>query len=172
MKKINVRLHISDEEVEASRILDSVSSILDNNTIFSMSSINGNSSYINSAFFAYSTNLNLYFLTEETTQHAQNVLINSSVAVSLCNNAKLYGENLQGLQLFGTCKITPFLQTTEAITIYMQRFPLFRKIIKNPEDFITGILKSKLYRIEIHSIKLIDEPQFGRRRYIKAQVLR
>jgi uncharacterized protein YhbP (UPF0306 family) len=169
MTELSVNLQ-SDSDYSQIDLIQSVNHILENNTLLAMSSIWGMQSYINTAFFSYNSKMELFILTEHSTIHALNIEKNNSIAVAIWNDSGVYGENLQGIQLFGYCEKVPALKILDALNNYNKRFPTFAQIIKHPTDFAKGIVKSRLYVLKIEKLKLIDEPTFGRRNYINLTI--
>jgi uncharacterized protein YhbP (UPF0306 family) len=169
MTELKVKL-IGDSNYLQVDLLQSVNHILESNNLLAMSSLTGSQSYINTAYFSYNSKLELFILTEHTTIHAQNIEKNPSVAVAIWIDSATYGENLQGLQLFGSCEKVSTLKMIEALNNYNNRFPTFAQIIKHPADFAKGVVKSRLYVLKINKLKLIDEPTFGRRNYISLTI--
>lgn len=151
----------SDKEINSS-----IESILKSNSLGAMSSINGSKSYVNTAYFVYSNDLVLYFLSQPTDIHVSNITNNSSVAVAIWETPDNWGENLRGLQLFGTCKqLSLGKELLDGMKLFIKKFPAFKSIIKHPGEFADGVA-SRMYAIRISSVKILDEPQFGRRKYI------
>ena len=169
MKTSIVKL-IGDSNFSQDDLLRSITHILESNTLLAMSSLSGLNSYINTAYYAYNNNLELFILTEQSTIHGQNIEQNPSIAAAIWMDSGKYGENLQGLQLFGVCEKVSTLKLFDALKQYNNRFPTFAQIIKHPEDFAKGVVKSRLYILKIDKIKLLDEPAFGRRNYISLTI--
>ena len=169
MEKINAQFNHPEYEDEA--INTSLTHLLSNNSLCAMASISGNIAHINTAYFVYDSNLSLYFLSQPTDMHSANITQNSSVAIAIWSQSKQWGEDLQGVQLFGTCKqIGLGKQLISAMKLFLTRFPAFKAIMKHPGEFADGV-PSRMYAVEVSSLKLLDEPQFGRRNYIELKVV-
>jgi hypothetical protein len=167
----NLKLKISCSEVyQSEMLLDCVNKILDNNTLLAMSSVNGVESHINTVFFAYNENLELIMLTDPNDEHSHNVESNPSVGVAIWNTPEVFGENLQGVQIWGECSRLKGIKQLDGLRVYNNRFPTFSQVIKHPDDFFKGITNSRLYVIKPKKIKIIDELNFGRREYITMNV--
>lgn len=70
---------IADEDV-----VQSIFSILKYNVLCSIATVTaGNRAYINTAYFCYSDELALYFLSHPSSLHCKNVLRNASVAMTI-----------------------------------------------------------------------------------------
>ena len=145
----------------------SLNEIISGNILLSMASIkDDNTSWINTAYFGYSSNLTLYFLSPPTAQHSINVISNGTVAVSIFDSHQSPSSKKRGLQLFGICRRAVGIEVMEGLDVYAERFPSISSVIKSPEDFDKGILESKLYIILPREIKIFDEEIFGNEKWV------
>lgn len=169
--RTKLAVHFNHSAYSDAQLHESILDILEKNALLAMATVKSGESYINTAFYAYTDLLELLIFTEPSTQHSQNVAIQPSVAVALWNTPPIWGEQLQGLQLFGICqRVEERTETlTHAIRVFTERFPDFQHIIATPADFASGKTERKFYKITVQSLKLIDEPRFGRRKYITLQ---
>lgn len=147
-------------------LYDSISKLFANNTDLAMATVVDGKAYVNTVHYAFNEALDLFILTQAHTQHGINLTKNPSIAVAIWNKPEVPGSNLEGIQLFGTCKQVSALGLPEAIMVYGSRFVSFGQAIKHPQDFDKGITDARLYVIKSNSGKLLDEPKFGRRNYI------
>jgi len=170
MNKLNITL--AHPSFPSNDLCESVASILDENDSGAMSTLRGNKAYINTAFFTYSSDLHLYFLSRLYDEHSKNIEQNHSTAVAIWSIPEVWGTDLRGVQLFGTSELVPFSKLIEPLRIYNQRFPLFSNTVKHPEDFNKGVTESRIYVLKVDSLKLLDEPRFGRRNYLTLEVKR
>lgn len=146
---------------------ESISGVLDANELAAISTVrDGANSHIHTAYFAYGDNLEIYFISPLTDQHSVNIGANASVAMAIWNKTERWGESLQGVQIYGKAEVLGFgLNLVKGMTCYLKRFNAFAGIIKHPGEFAEGI-SSRMFVIRPSSIKLLDEPRFGRRNYI------
>ncbi len=159
-------LHYNHKKYPDEKINESIATILHSTTLFSVATIkNKNISHIHTAFFCYSLNLNLYFLTPPTTQHSLNVVINPSIAVSIFDSHQKPPDKKRGLQIFGNCHLAKGKDFNEGIVLYSRRFE-WTRVIKNPQDLIKAGFESKLYIINPSSIKIFDEVIFGEEKWV------
>lgn len=155
------------ESVNDETLNKSLNEIVSGNILLSMASIKaGNTSWINTAYFGYTSKLALYFLSPPTAQHSQNILLNGAVAVSIFDSHQLSASQKRGIQLFGVCRRAVGLEIAEGLDVYSERFPSISGVIKSPEDFDKGIIKSKLYIILPKEIKIFDEQIFGEEKWV------
>jgi nitroimidazol reductase NimA-like FMN-containing flavoprotein (pyridoxamine 5'-phosphate oxidase superfamily) len=153
-----------------SELTDSISAILSANELCAIATVMGGGSYIHTAYYAYSSNLEFYYLSQPSDQHSQNIEQNESVAIAVWNKPDKWSENLQGVQVFGRCKeVGPGRDLVEGMKLFLQQFHDFSKVMKSPGRFMDGITL-RMYMVRPRSLKLIDEPRFGRRNFIVVQV--
>jgi uncharacterized protein YhbP (UPF0306 family) len=162
----NIDIHFAHPNYSDQQLVDSISNILNTNTTLSMATVKGNESYINTVFYAYNSSLDLFIFTQPYTQHGQNIQSNPSIAIAIWTPPQVWGENLQGLQMFGTCERVKDEDLINAMHVFSERFSGFGQLIKDPADFEKGITESRLYVIKTYTLKLLDEPALGRRNYI------
>jgi len=167
---MKLKLHFSHTHYNDEELAQSITNILEDSTELALATQKNNQSHINVAHYAYNNLLELYILTQPSTQHTKNIDLNPSVAAAIWNATATPGENLRGLQLFGVCERVQKLELNNALRQYSQRFKSFREVIKHPTDFAKGITDSRFFVIKVEWLKLIDEPRFGRRNFIIAQV--
>jgi uncharacterized protein len=149
----------------------SISQILDVHELCAIATLNeGSTSHIHTAYFAYDEHMDIYFISPLTDQHSINISKNASVAVAVWNPTRQWGESLQGLQIYGKAEVLGVgMNLVRGMTLYLKRFKDFSSIIKHPGEFAQGI-SSRMYVIRPTSLKLLDEPRFGRRNYIELTV--
>ena len=152
----------------------SISEILTANTLLSMANIRKNGdhfeSWICTAFYAFSSSLNLYILTPPDTQHIQNLSHNKSVAVAIYDSHQEPTQHKRGLQVFGSCEQANGIRLVDGYRLYAMRFVWLPDFIKKPEDFAKGIIQSKLYVIHPKEIKIFDEPTFGEEVWVTVSI--
>jgi uncharacterized protein YhbP (UPF0306 family) len=97
--------------------------------------------YCANAFYAYDTENNrLVFTSDETTHHAQQMVVNSRVAASVVLETRIVGK-VQGLQICGTAK----RGDQSDRKVYLHRFP-----------YAAAIGELHLWHIEPDFIKFTD----------------
>ena len=159
------------ENVGDEALNKSLNGIFSSNILLSMASIkDGKDSWINTAYYAYSSSLKLYYVSPPSTQHSKNIDRNTSVAVSIFDTHQNPTDQKSGLQIFGMCRQATGEEVAEGLTLYSERFPWLSKYIKTPEDFDKGILESKLYIITPHTIKILDEAVFGEEKWVTVNI--
>jgi uncharacterized protein YhbP (UPF0306 family) len=163
-KKINFKFNnptYKDEELN-----ESINKILSGNQLGAFATINNNASYINTAYYCFNSKMSLYFISDPSTQHVQNIKTNSSIAIAISNSDQSWDNAKCGLQLFGKCEQAKGLTLIEGTALYLKRFVGIKQWITNADDFIKGAINSKMYVVKISKIKLFDEETFGEEVYI------
>ena len=150
----------------------SIKQILSSNTLFSMSSINkDNTPWINTAFYSFDENLNLYFLSDPNTIHTKNISDKKTVAVNIFDSHQKPEDEKKGLQLIGEChKINDEKEIFSAIKNYGKKYLSFGNLIKAVNDIAKNKMKARFYKIEINYISIFDEEFFGEETWVEVRV--
>lgn len=150
----------------------SVFSILQDNRLCSMASVTGeNRAHINTAYFCYSNELELYFLSHPGSLHCRNLSKNSSMAITIFCSAQKWTGLDQGLQLFGTCSQARGLQAGKAERLYGKRFPAYARWRASlRRDDVARRYRFYLFRTS--KVKILDEKSFGDAVFVYAIVKR
>src|SRR5881296_1644071 len=167
-----VEKRFSDE-----RIRRSISRILRENVLCSISTVApGNQPHINSAYFCYTPDLALYFLSDPDSRHCRNLERKPSLAMTIFKSAQEWGGQDRGLQLFGACRRTRGGGAVEAERSYAARFAPYAKWMKGKsaaERRQAALLRSyAFYRFLPSRIKILDEREFGGAMFVTAAVVR
>ncbi len=163
-------LKFKNSKYSDQKIYKSTVTILSATKLFSVASIKDqNTSYIHTAFYCYSNNFSLYFLTPPTAQHSKNFEENQSVAVAVYNSGQGL-ENKKGLQIFGSCHKAKGKDLEEGYELYAKRFTWLKNYIKSTLDFKKKIIQSRVYVIKPKIIKIFDEPAFGNEKWVTVSV--
>ena len=167
-----VETRFSDE-----RIRRSISRILRENVLCSMSTVAPvNRAHINTAYFCYTPELVLYFLSDPDSRHGRNLERSPSLAMTIFKSAQEWGGQDRGLQLFGTCRRTRGRGANEAERVYAARFSPYAKWMKGMSPAgrqQAALLRSyAFYRFLPSRIKILDEREFGGAIFVTARVAR
>ncbi|PID30578.1 hypothetical protein CSA80_01065 [Candidatus Saccharibacteria bacterium] len=163
---MTLKTHFNHPDFADEQLNESIAAILEANQTGAMSSIAGDKAHINTAYFAYTSKLELFFVSLPSDTHSINITENNSVALSFWSESSTWSENLQGVQIFGTAEelgIGPKL--VEGMKVFAARYPAVSAIIKNPGAFKDGVAV-RMFRVQSERVKLLDEPRFGRRNYL------
>lgn len=117
-------------------------------------------------FYASSPGLDLVFVTDPGTRHGRNLAASGRASAAI--QAEVIGwSDIRGLQLEGSAVRIPDPQRSEAMAIYLDRFPDIRRLQEAPRDEAErGIARRlaaiALWRLSPTFIRLIDNRErFG-----------
>lgn len=170
-------IQVVDKRFSDERIRRSISRILRENVLCSISTVSpGNRAHVNTAYFCYTPELTLYFLSDPSSRHCRNLERNDSVAMTIFRSAQEWGGQDRGLQLFGVCRRTSGRGTVEAERFYAARFSPYDKWMKGmspAERRQAALLQSYVfYRFLPRRVKILDEREFGGAIFVTAAVVR
>lgn len=137
------------------RVRRSVFRILRRNVLCSMATVaREDRAHINTAYFCYSPDLELYFLSYPTSLHCKNLKRNPSMAMTIFDSSQNWGDPDRGVQLFGSCSEVRGDEAKEAERLYLGRFPRY-------EDLAPRLRPCRFYRFLPRRVKVLDEREFG-----------
>jgi len=146
--------------------------IMAENTLCSMATITrSNRAHINTAYFCYSRDFELYFWSHPDSLHSRNLKWNPSMAVAIFSSSQTWQEPDKGLQLFGICRIASGRQARKAEKLYAKRFRYYAswKASLKPADSASHY---RFFRFAVNRLKLFDERKFGEAVFVSAAVKR
>lgn len=154
-------MRISTARIADEQALKAVVQILSENLLCSMSTVTAqHRAHISTAYFCFSEELVLYFLTHPGSMHCRNLLANSSMAVAVFSSSQNWADPDKGLQLFGTCNMTDGNESVRAERLYAERFPAYvewRRQLRG-EDLP---LAYRFYGFVAEKVKILEEREFG-----------
>jgi uncharacterized protein YhbP (UPF0306 family) len=163
---------IPTKAISPGRVRRSVFRLLTENVLCSIASVTAdNQAHINTAYFTYSLELKLYFLSHPNALHSQNVLRNSSMAIAIFPSNQTWGGPDRGLQLFGNCRQAAGREAKRAEKLYNERFVSYAAWKTDVATEAAGQDYS-FYCFTTSYTKLFDEQEFGGGRFILAKVKR
>ncbi|MFE7134004.1 pyridoxamine 5'-phosphate oxidase family protein [Streptomyces sp. NPDC057638] len=165
----------SPHEQHADEVLRaSLEELLADITLFSVATTGPDGAHINTAFFAYDGELDLFFISERSTRHSRNAVDDPRAAATVARKPPEYGEHLHGVQLAGVVHEARETETgaRAGLDCYQGRFPAFAPDEESLRRLHDGEGPLALYRFRVESLTLLDEPRFGRRVYVRAAVVR
>ena len=161
-------------KVNKTRALKSVFFILNSTALMALSTFDRRNSQpcICSAYFVFDNKLNLYFWTDPNSLHSKNISNNPKVAAAIVDSGQKWGTFLKGVHLFGTAEIITNKELAVSGRLYLGRFPDASKFVKKIEDFHSEKYQSRIYKIQINKIKLLDEAVFGKEEFVEISFIR
>jgi len=158
------------EELTAERARRSIIRVLDGVPLGAWATITrGGEAHVNTAYYSYSEDLVLYFMSHPQSLHCQNLSTNSSMAVAIFASEQKWADPGRGLQLFGRCDQLKGRDAEIAERTYRQRFRAYAdwKDSLKPND---AALDYRFYRFVPHRVKVLDEAEFGDAVWVEVQV--
>jgi len=151
--------------------------ILRENVLCSISTVAPrNRAHINTAYFAYSPDLELFFLSHMDSLHSKNLERNASMAIAIFRSAQPWGVPNRGIQLFGTARRATGPAAKRAERFYGRRFPAYLRVTRSTrakEREMGDQLQSyRFYRFVPRTVKILDEGEFGGGVFVVATVPR
>jgi uncharacterized protein YhbP (UPF0306 family) len=127
--------------------------------------------HANTAFFAYSDALEIFFLSHPMSQHCRHLRSNASVALTVFSSEQKWADAGRGVQLFGTAEEVSGAAAREAERRYETRFPLYHAWrVSLAEDDLAR--EYRFYRIVVTTVKILDEEALGDGLVVRATVVR
>ena len=112
----------------------------------------------------------LHVMTGPDTIHGRHLLENPAVAVTVFSTDQRWTDQKRGLQIFATGELTPAKAVPGVLAKYLSTYRGVRGWVKGAADPPkTG---SRFFSLTIERVKLLDEPAFGRRVHVQADVVR
>lgn len=135
-----------------------------------MATVNKNGgAHINTAYFAYSNEPELFFCSYPDSTHCRNLSKNPSMAITVFESRQTWGKPDKGIQLFGSCHEAKQNWRNKAERVYGSRFRGFAKW-KHEIEKEEGEFTLRLYRFVPKKAKILDEVEFGGGVFIKVSL--
>jgi uncharacterized protein YhbP (UPF0306 family) len=135
--------------------------ILRSNVLCSMATVTPEGrAHINTAYFSFTRDLVLYFLSHPSSIHSRNLAMNPFIAITVFCSRQIWSGPDQGLQLFGLCHQAKHAHAKRAVTSYGERFRQYAKWKSKlaPDD---SAREYQWYEFVPNYIKVFDEKAFG-----------
>lgn len=132
--------------------------------------------HINTAYFSFSRDLEVIFLSNPTAIHCRNLATNRSMAMAIFRSTQPWGTPGAGLQLFGACAEARGARAAQAERLYAKRFPAHARWLAAAGDDrarrAAQLRSYRFYRFLPRRIKILDEAEFGDAAWAVAAVRR
>jgi uncharacterized protein YhbP (UPF0306 family) len=153
----------SMRRVGAARLRALAGALLDASTLCAIATVSPRDrAHINTAYFAWSDDFSLVWLSEPIAKHSRNLGTNASAAVAVYNSTQRWGKADRGIQLFGSARAAVGIAAREAERIYVRRFPEYSQVELGAYRF---------YRFRPRRLKLFDEHLLGGGVFVTARVV-
>jgi uncharacterized protein YhbP (UPF0306 family) len=152
----------SHRRIAAARIAATARELLDASFLCTIATVTPRGrAHINTAYFAWSPDFDIVWLSEPRADHSRNLRANSSVAIAVYDSKQSWGEPDRGIQLFGSAHETAGDEADLAQTLYTKRFPRVTN---------TDLSAYRAYRFRPRRLKLFDEQTLGPATFVTAHV--
>lgn len=154
----------SNRPVAAARIAATARRLLDASTLCAIATVTPNgSAHLNTAYFAWSRDFDIVWLSEPRARHSRNLRANKSVAIVVYDSTQTWGKPDRGIQLFGSAREVKGENANKAETLYTKRFPDFTEANLSAYGF---------YAFRPRRLKLFDERTLGAGTFVTARLTR
>jgi uncharacterized protein YhbP (UPF0306 family) len=150
----------------AEALRDTISRFLQNHNTLSLATAGRTEPWAASVFYASDDALHLYFVTDPTTHHGQDLTRNSRVAGTINADCADWTQ-IRGLQLSGHAAQVSAEDRPAALAIYLDKFPAVARMMDDPasdQERLIGerLAATPLYQLRPSWVRLIDNAQrFG-----------
>jgi uncharacterized protein YhbP (UPF0306 family) len=157
-----VAIERSSKPVASQRLPSVARSLLDASNLCTIATVGlGSRAYVNTAYFAWSRDFGIVWLSEPRAKHSRNLRTNKTVAIAVYDSAQQWGKPDRGIQLFGTAHRAEVAEAEAAERLYAKRFPAFRG---------TDLGAYRFYAFLPRRLKLLDEESLGAGTFVSAKL--
>jgi uncharacterized protein YhbP (UPF0306 family) len=143
--------------------------ILEGSRLLSLATVGaGGAAHINTAFFAFDPDFTLYVFTPPGTEHARNLVGNSSAAATVFDSHQAPASR-RGLQLFGEMRMLDGAEAVRAHARFTERFADLRETAPGYDDVVEK-LPSRFFALTPRRIKVFDEVLLDQGEYVEVLV--
>ena len=158
---------MADEEMQ-----ERISNFLSQHNTLTLASLHEGNPWACAVFYCHDETLNLYFISESKTWHAQDISAHPEVAVTIHGDVKSWND-IQGLQVTGRASLVPIDKRKEVEDLYLNTFLDIKALFHAARDgqalkIAERFRQSDFYCIEPHWIRFIDNSRgFGFKEELK-----
>jgi uncharacterized protein len=154
----------SRRRVAAARMAALAAELLDGSPLCAIATVApGSSAHVNTAYFAWSTDFDVVWISEPNARHSRNLRANTSVAIAVFDSDQTWGEPDRGIQLFGSAGQAKGRGVERAEELYAGRFQRAREF---------DLTSYRFYVFRPRRLKLFDERALGAGVFVTAKVAR
>jgi len=152
----------STRPIAAARLDTLVRRLLSASTLCAIATVSpGNRPHVNTAYFAWSRDLELVWLSEPGALHSRNLRKKASASIAVYDSNQRWGNPDRGLQLFGAAREVIGPAARDAEHTYATRFPGYDR---------AEVGGYRFYRFRPRRVKLFDEEALGAGVFVTASV--
>jgi uncharacterized protein YhbP (UPF0306 family) len=130
--------------------------------------------HLNTAYFAFTQDLAVYFLSHPGSRHSQNLMDNGSAAVAVFRSDQRWGGHDRGVQLVGDARRTFGAARARAEVTYSARFPLYDRWLQartpSGRKAAAQVRSYAFYQFRPKTVVVFDEGAFGLAPFVTATV--
>ncbi|HEV8251207.1 MAG TPA: pyridoxamine 5'-phosphate oxidase family protein [Gaiellaceae bacterium] len=150
------------QHVSQRKIATLLRSLLDASTLCAIATVTrGGSAHINTAYFAWTPDFRVIWLSAPGAGHSRNLRENPTAAIAVFDSNQVWGKADRGVQMFGSAKEVSGADLRDSERIYRKRFP------KTGES---DLLPYRFYVLRPRRVKLFDERELGPGVFVTASV--
>lgn len=153
-------------------VRDAIRRMLEGHNTLTLATIADGSPWAASVFYVSDADFNLYFVSDQRTRHAQEMLGNPRVALAI--NADVDGWNdVRGLQIEGDAARVAGAGRATALALYLAKFASVRALFEAPRNadeqtIVQRLRNTDFWRVTPRFIRLIDNARgFGFKRELR-----
>jgi uncharacterized protein len=152
----------SNRPISSGRIAAAARRLLDASTLCAVATVApAGRAHVNTAYFAWSPELDLVWLSEPRARHSRNIRANPSASVAVYSSEQHWGKADRGIQLFGTARELDRADAGDAEALYAARFPDYQ-----PDEMSAY----RFYVLRPRGLKVFDEAELGAGVFVTARV--
>ena len=157
-------IELSSRRVAASRMAILAAELLDASPLCAIATVaRGSRAHVNTAYFAWSADFDIVWMSEPNARHSRNLRANTTVAIAVFDSDQTWGEPDRGIQLFGSASEPEGRALKRAEALYTSRFQRAREFDRTAY---------RLYMFRPRRLKLFDERALGSGVFVTAKVAR
>ena len=153
----------SKRRIASARIRTLTEQLLSASTLCAIATVSRRGAHINTAYFAWTSSLDLVWLSDPSSVHSTNLRARDTAAVAVFDSQQTWGTPDRGIQLFGRAKEVSRPTSSDAASTYLERFPEYGG--SAPDTY-------RFYRFRPQHVKVFDEPALGSGVFVTARVAR
>ncbi len=141
-----------------------IAAFLASHTTLTLATIGPDGPAAAAVFYAADANLNLYFLSEQETQHSRNLLADPRVAGTIQADDQDW-RGLQGMQVRGEASLAPTGELPHAAAVYGSKFAFIGALLagaQGPGALVGPLARARFWVLRPNWLRLVDNTvRFG-----------
>lgn len=156
-----VPIERSSKHPSSSRLAAIARRLLDESKLCAIATVSpGGRAHVNTAYFAWSPEFQIVWLSAPDARHSRNLRANGSAAVAVFRSTQSWGGSDRGIQVFGRVRELRGRASLQAERLYAKRFRAYE-----------GDLPTfRFYRLTTRRLKLFDERVLGGGTFVTVSV--